>query len=308
MFDFPINSPLQELHDPLFDKRGVQVLIKRDDLIHPFLSGNKWRKLKYVLSSASQQGKSHLVTFGGAWSNHLVATAYAGNQFGFRTSAFVRGETRDNPVLQLCQKLGMQLHLADRSAYKQKLQLFEKHFLHDSEALYIGEGGFSSEAIQGCAELISELPQDTTHLFSAVGTGTTLAGLSLGIHKELPKCQLHGTPVLKNASYLKEEIKSLYANAQFHLHFDFHQGGYAKMTPHLIAFIHSFYQKHQVLLDPIYTSKMFLGVYTLINDGQFAKGDKIIACHTGGLTGWFGKWEEKGELPLPTELLLRIQR
>lgn len=299
MLSFPIHSPLQRLHDPRFEAKGVQLWIKRDDLIHPYLSGNKWRKLKFVLNAAQKANKNHLVTFGGAWSNHLLATAFAGQNFGFRTSAFVRGETLDNAVLQLCQNMGMTLHLASRAAYRDKTTLFQTTFGQDPEAFLVGEGGHSLEATLGCASLMDEIPSTADHLFCAMGTGTTLAGLSRGIQERKRKTHLHGIPVLKGASYLIQEVQTLYPTSQFHCHLDYHMGGYAKTPPELIDFIQAFYVQHEILLDPIYTSKMAYAAYDLLDQNVFVAGEQVILLHTGGLSGWLGKREALGDLPLP---------
>src|SRR5471030_868604 len=143
--DLGIYSPVQQLHDKLFDEKHIKVFIKRDDLIHPIISGNKWRKLKYILKRARAENKNHLVTFGGAYSNHLLATAAAAAKFGFKATGFVRGEPVDNDTLFLCRLHGMQLIFVDRGPYRDKPALFQKHFGGDEDAFFVGEGGASAE-------------------------------------------------------------------------------------------------------------------------------------------------------------------
>src|ERR1700749_2368934 len=152
--NFEIFSPVHQIKNKLFDERGLNVFIKRDDLIHPIISGNKWRKLKYILKKASAQNKTHLVTFGGAYSNHLLATAAAAAKFGFKSTGIVRGEEVNNDTLFLCKLHGMQLLFTDRKSYRDKPTLFDKYFSDDANAFFIDEGGSSAEGAQGCAELI----------------------------------------------------------------------------------------------------------------------------------------------------------
>ena len=158
--ELQFNSPVEEIDDPLFRSKQVQVFVKRDDLIHPFISGNKWRKLKYLLKKAAAEDKNHLVTFGGAWSNHLLATACAGAKFGFKTTGIVRGEPVKNQLLTFCGLFGMNLEFTDRASYRDKKALFYKYFRDEERALFIDEGGAGAEAGQGCSELISELDRE----------------------------------------------------------------------------------------------------------------------------------------------------
>ncbi|RZM29770.1 MAG: pyridoxal-phosphate dependent enzyme [Pedobacter sp.] len=281
-----IYSPVEKVrHDRL-----SQLWIKRDDLIDPYISGNKWRKLKYILKHAAEQHKDHLVTFGGAYSNHLVATAAAAARSGLRSTAFVRGEAVENEMLLLCRLYGMQLVFTDRTAYKEKHMLFHKHFGDDQGAYFIDEGGAGAEAVLGCAEIISELPDGITHLFCAAGTGTTAAGLLKGIKELDSNIILHVVPVLKGGDFISEEIlKYAGPSAQLIVHTDYHFGGYAKTPPELISFMKSFIQNTGILIDPIYTSKLFYAIDDLSAQSKLASGDKIIALHTGGLLGLFGK-------------------
>lgn len=280
-----LHSPLQKLTTPLLNNLWV----KRDDLIDPYISGNKWRKLKYILEDANGKDKNHLVTFGGAYSNHLVATAAAAARSGLKATAFVRGEQVENEMLVLCKLYGMQLIFTSREDYKNKQACFDIHFQNDTNAYFIGEGGACAEAVLGCAEIISELPVDTAHLFCAAGTGTTAAGLLKGIQNAGLATQLHVIPVLKGGEFIREEM-ARYVNITDHLvlHTDFHFGGYAKTKPELISFMKGFIAQHGLLIDPVYTAKMFFAIQQLAVENAFKPDEKIVALHTGGLLGIMG--------------------
>ena len=283
-----IYSPLHQLRHP--NRKGVQV--KRDDLIDPYISGNKWRKLKYILQEAKEKRKSHLVTFGGAYSNHLVATAAACARAGLQSSAFVRGEEVNNEMLLLCKLYGMNLLFADRTTYKDKQLLFNEHYGNQHDAFFVDEGGASSQGVKGCAEIIAEIPQDTEHIFCAAGTGTTAAGLLKGIHERGLKTQLHIVPALKGGSFIAEEIEKHTGRLdQLNLHTDYHFGGYAKTSPELIAFIKTFSAQEGMLIDPVYTAKMFFALDDLRSVSALTS-DKIVAIHTGGLLGLMGMKEK----------------
>lgn len=287
-----INSPLQQLKS----FTPLQVLVKRDDLIDPYISGNKWRKLKYIVAEAEKRQKTHIVTFGGAYSNHLVATAAACSRKGLKSTAFVRGDQSEctgNEMLMLCKLFGMQLIFTDRLSYKNKPALFGQNFAQDQSALFVDEGGASPEAVKGCAEIIAELPGDITHLFCAAGTGTTAAGLLTGIQQLKLKTQLHVIPVLKGGDFIADEIIKYTGNTeQLTLHTDFHFGGYAKTNSSLISFIKNFTNVEGMLIDPVYTGKMFYAINQLITNQHFKSTDKIVALHTGGLLGLLGMKEK----------------
>jgi len=273
--------------------RGQSLFVKRDDLIDPFVSGNKWRKLKYILQDATEKNKKHLITFGGAYSNHLLATAAAAAQNNFKTTAFVRGEEVNNPMLTLCKLFGMQLHFIDRESYKHKEVLFEKHYSNNNEAYFVNEGGASEEAVIGCAEIIEELEENFDHIFCAAGTGTTAAGLLRGINKHQLQTTLHVIPVLKGGDFIQDEIAMYESDlTKLQLHTDYHFGGYAKTTPELITFIKDFTSSTGILLDPIYTSKMCYATFDLIEKGIIEKDAKILMLHTGGIFGILGKIDQ----------------
>lgn len=284
-----LHSPLQKLSHPVLENLWV----KRDDLIDPYISGNKWRKLKYILQDAAAKGKNHLVTFGGAYSNHLVATAAAAARSGNKATAFVRGEEINNEMLVLCRLYGMELIFVSREAYKDKSTCYEQHFQHNPLAYFIDEGGACAEAVTGCAEIISELPAGTKHLFCAAGTGTTAAGLFKGIQDAGLPTLLHVVPVLKGGEFIREEMgKYVALNDQLVLHPDFHFGGYAKTKPELISFMKIFTATHGMLIDPVYTAKLFFAVYQLAEENHFRAQDEIVVLHTGGLLGIMGMKEK----------------
>ena len=294
MLELKIHSPVEEIFDPLFDEKQVRLFVKRDDMIHPFISGNKWRKLKYALQAARNENKSRLITFGGAYSNHLVATACAGAKFGFQTTGIVRGEPVNNPSLMLCKLFGMNLQFVSREAYKDKGKLSEEYGKSQEDAYFIPEGGAGEAAVRGCSELVEELPETYQHIFCAAGTGTTAAGILAGLKQRQLSSQLHVVPVLKNGGFLEAEIAKLVASEtqQLQLHLDYHFGGYAKTTEQLLTFIKEFASKTGILLDQVYTGKMLFAIYDLVNQDHFAPGTKILAIHTGGLMGLLSQAEK----------------
>src|SRR5690606_22437922 len=248
-------------------------------------------KLKHILQDAALQNKLHLVTFGGAWSNHLLATACAGAKFGFKTTAFVRGEAISNPTLSLCALFGMELRFTDRSAYRNKRQLFERYFAADSNAYFIDEGGYTVAGTSGCGEILDELDQQYDHLFCAAGTGTTLAGLAIALAGKDTPTQLHGVPVLAGGEFIRENVARLSSDAiaaRCTLHTDYHFGGYAKTKPELIRFVKDFCTHTGTLIEPVYTGKMCYAVFDLARNDYFKEGEKILMIHTGGLMGILG--------------------
>ncbi|GAA4103663.1 1-aminocyclopropane-1-carboxylate deaminase/D-cysteine desulfhydrase [Mucilaginibacter panaciglaebae] len=287
--ELEIFSPVHQLNNKLFDERDLLVYTKRDDLIQPIISGNKWRKLKYLLREAQRQHKNHLVTFGGAFSNHLLATAGAAARFGFKATGFVRGDEVNNDTLFMCRLHGMNLIFVDRESYRDKQHLFNRYFGSDEQAFFIDEGGTSPEAVKGCGELINELTETYDHIFCAAGTGATAAGIISGIalHKLNTKC--HVIPVLKNGDFIGDEIIRLVPDAtNYQLHTDYHFGGYGKTTDQLISFIKQFVADTGIIIEPVYTGKLFYTLYDLAAKSYFNPGDKILAIHTGGLFGLLG--------------------
>jgi len=293
MLPFKIHSPETEVCLPAWEKKHIKVTLKRDDLIHPFISGNKWRKLKYNLEAAQQSQKSHLVTFGGAWSNHLLATACAGATFKFKTTAFVRGdEGVSNPVLAMCRLFGMRLIYVDRVSYRDKRSLYQHYFGQDTSSFYIDEGGYGTLGAKGCTELIDELQHEYQHIFTACGTGTTLAGIANAIEKRDLFTKVHGVPVLKNGGFINDEVQLLYPELPHPtLHLDYHFGGYAKSTPELLHFIQHFIANTGIMIEPTYTGKLLFALDDLIKKDYFTPADQVLVIHTGGLTGLLGVYD-----------------
>ncbi len=233
-----------------------------------------------------------VVTFGGAWSNHLLATAAAGAQFQIKTHAFVRGEEISNPVLALCKLFGMTLHFVDRSSYKDKLALFNANF-SGTKALFIDEGGRSDEGVEGCESIIEELTDTYTDIFVAAGTGTTAAGILQAINKKALSTTLHCVPVLKAGDYIKNDIGKWGIDTEhLKLHSEYHFGGYAKTKPELLQFVKDFVSTTGIMIEPTYTGKMMYALFDQIRTGKIQAGGKILAIHTGGLTGFLGMYEK----------------
>lgn len=289
MIDLQFYSPEEAIYYPPISAYGVQLYFKRDDLIHPFISGNKWRKLKYNLIKARENHQNHLVTFGGAYSNHILATAAAGAKFGFKTTAFVRGEEANNQLLAFCKLFGMELIFVSREAYQNKAEIYQAHFKDQKNTYLIGEGGFGPEAEKGCREIVSELNESYDHIFCSGGTGATAAGIINQIQIEKLNTKFHLVPALKGGSFLKDDIKALLlTDSDYQIHTDYHFGGYAKTQAPLIEFIKNFSQQTGVLIDPVYTAKTLFAIQDLASKNYFEKDAKILMIHTGGLFGILG--------------------
>ena len=285
MFDhiaFPI--PYQTLQLP----QPVQLTIKRLDLIHPQISGNKFFKLKYNLLAAQQQGFSQVLTFGGAFSNHIAATAFAAQHFGFQSIGMIRGEElasqQFNPTLQTAQDLGMQLHFLSRFEYRLRHQAEYLQQLQQQypQAFIIPEGGSNALAIQGTQEILS--PDDLENydvICCAVGTGGTLAGI---IESSSEQQHVLGFSALKG-DFLKHDIQQWTDKSNWSLTDAYCCGGYAKITPKLLHFMQQFEQQHHIPLEQVYTAKMMMGLLDLIQYHHFPAHTRILAIHTGGLQG-----------------------
>jgi 1-aminocyclopropane-1-carboxylate deaminase len=265
-----------------------QLFIKPDYLNHPFISGNKYRKLKYNLLESRKLNKTVLLTFGGAFSNHIAAVAAAGNEFGFKTIGVIRGEELssripDNPTLTFAKKQGMEFHFVSREVYRIKTT---KNFIDDltyrfGEFYHIPEGGTNHLAVKGCEEILTETDKTFDYICCAVGTGGTISGL---INSSSPHQKILGFPALKG-DFLQEEISKFANKSNWELIPDYHFGGYAKIKPDLISFINLFKERYDIPLDPVYTGKMMFGLFDLMKQGYFPEGAKILAIHTGGLQG-----------------------
>lgn len=313
-----ILSELQPLHHPLFKKHKVQVEIKRDDNIHPIISGNKWRKLKYNLLHVKQaQSIKGVLSFGGSYSNHIHALAFACFQQNIPCSAIIRGEAEyaNNFTLSWAKHWGMKLHFVDRKTYRRR---------HDSDYLVelqqkfpdyfiVPEGGSNKLAINGVSEVITELIQQTEFdtLITPVGSGGTLAGLITGDMITSTRHKILGVAVLKHGEYLIDEVNALLPLAakkhdQWQLLTKFHRGGYAKFSAQDSARIIEFNQTTGVDFEPVYSGKMLLAFLDLLEQDYFSEGERIVLLHTGGMQGLGGMIErgilEKEHWPAPEQV------
>ncbi|WP_246337466.1 1-aminocyclopropane-1-carboxylate deaminase/D-cysteine desulfhydrase [Tenacibaculum pelagium] len=277
-------------------EKNIELYIKREDEIHPFVSGNKFRKLKYNIEEAKKMQKKTLLTFGGAYSNHIVATAVSGKLTGFNTIGIIRGDElgidinttlAKNTTLQEASKNGMQFKFVSRSAYRNKLSedfinQLKKEF---GDFYLVPEGGTNELAIKGCEEILTKEDEKFDYICCAVGTGGTISGLinSVSEHQKVI-----GLPSLKG-DFLQEEINQFAkSNDNWSLQNEYHFGGYGKYNAELIRFINEFKERTSVPLDPIYTGKMMFGIMDMIDKDQFPNNSKILAIHTGGLQGIAG--------------------
>jgi len=281
-------SSVAELHDERLDRAGVRLLVKRDDLIHPEIPGNKWRKLKHNLAAATAEGHDTLLTFGGAYSNHIRATAAAGHLFGFRTIGIIRGEEHLplNATLNYAVGRGMTLSYLDRATYREKHtpEVIESLTAEWGRFYLLPEGGSNALALRGCAELPAEVSQDFNVICCPVGTGGTLAGIASGLRAGQTAI---GFSVLKGGEFLVDEVTRLQQEAfgeptgNWRVECGYHFGGFAKSTPQLQGFIDDFAGRHGVLLDWVYVAKMMFGVFDLIEGGAFPRGTTVLAVVTG---------------------------
>ncbi|WP_420320316.1 1-aminocyclopropane-1-carboxylate deaminase/D-cysteine desulfhydrase [Flagellimonas sp.] len=280
--------PNQKIDLPILEEKGVTLYIKREDTIHPHISGNKYRKLKYNLLKAEQEGYTTLLTFGGAFSNHIAATACAGKEKGFKTIGVIRGEElrdswQENPTLRLAYEHGMEFHFVSRSDYRKKNEKYFLDGLNDAFGKFyiLPEGGTNTLAVKGCEEILTEADVKFDFVCSCVGTGGTISGL---INSAKAHQTVWGFPALKG-DFLKEDIRKFARNKNWDFICDYHFGGYAKVDASLIDFINHFKKETGIPLDPIYTGKMLFGIFDLIKKNTFKKGTKILTIHTGGLQG-----------------------
>ena len=294
------NISKERLVNDTLNKKNIRLTILRLDQIHPEISGNKLFKLHYFLEKAlASEGKS-ILTFGGAYSNHLAATAYACSLCNIPVLGMVRGECPPqlSHTLQECLKNGMQLIYLSRSEFSRHtntdfLKSLQKQY---PDYLIIPEGGYAPEGANGAALINQLIPKDATHICTAIGTATTAAGILKSLQ---PNQQLIGFPVLKGMTDILERITFLTDSTdlqqQFVIADGYHFGGYAKQTPALIDWMNQLYQQYLLPTDFVYTAKMMYGVFDWINLDRFPTGSHIVAVHTGGL---------QGNLSLPKDSLI----
>ena len=301
--EFNLPSPEQRVHWPLAEAKGVELCVKRDDLIHPVVSGNKWRKLKYNVQEATEQNLKGIVTFGGAFSNHIAATAYAGKIHNLQTIGIIRGEEADfeNPTLRKARQNGMVLQPISREAYANKtnpdfLEQLQRQY---PDYLIVPEGGANLNGVLGCMDLLKEVEQEVDVVACPIGTATTFTGLvaSAGEGRSVL-----GFPAVKGGAYLRADVNNflnqlhlleerpptLAPSSNWQFQTEYHFGGFAKMKEPLVRFMNAFWEETQIPLDPIYTAKMLFGLQEMIQNNAFEKGTRILAIHTGGLQGIAG--------------------
>jgi 1-aminocyclopropane-1-carboxylate deaminase/D-cysteine desulfhydrase-like pyridoxal-dependent ACC family enzyme len=289
-------TPLQKIEDIILQEKRINLYVKRDDILDRFIDGNKWFKLKYNLIEASMNGYKQLLTFGGAYSNHVSAFSYACKLFGFDGIVVIRGEEYENlnPTLKFVEGNGCKLHYLSRTKFRNK---YSDELLNELKSLYghfllIPEGGSNHLAVKGCSEIPASFEIEFDYIFTACGTAGTLTGIATSLKSHQKAI---GIAVLKNASFLNENIKQLSGNRElnFEILLDYHFGGYAKFNNQLLNFIYDFYSKHKLILEPIYTGKMLYAIYDLINKNYFPENSTIIAYHSGGLQGYKGLIKNK---------------
>ena len=286
--------PLQKISDPFISSAEINLYVLRLDMIHPHISGNKWYKLKYNLEEAKKQMKDTLLTFGGAYSNHIAATAAAGKEYGFKTIGIIRGDELASPpapllgergevplnnTLRFAKECGMKLYFVSRAEYRKKdSPAFLTRILELPNNFYLlPEGGTNDIAIKGCAEILSLIDISFDYVCCPVGTGGTLAGVISSLKGDQKAI---GFSVLKGVEFSALTSKIF---ETFEIRADYHFGGYAKHTPELLNFIAEFEKQNNIPLEHVYTGKMMFGIYDLIKKEHFAKGATVVAIHTGGL-------------------------
>jgi len=280
-----LQVPTQEIVVP---NTTVTLYIRREDLIHPFVSGNKFRKLKYNLLEAKKQNHKNLLTFGGAYSNHIAAVAFAGKENGFKTIGVIRGDElssiiSQNPTLKFCEDNGMEFVFVSREQYRLKsTEDFINNLKNDFDDFYlIPEGGTNDFAVKGCEEILTNEDENYDYICCAIGTGGTISGI---INSSTLHQKVLGFPSLKG-DFIKKDIRKFAKKENWDIIPDYHFGGYGKVSEELIEFINDFYKKYSIPLDPIYTGKMVFGVIDLITKNYFPEDSQILLIHTGGIQG-----------------------
>ncbi|MFZ0490055.1 MAG: pyridoxal-phosphate dependent enzyme [Salegentibacter sp.] len=289
---------------------NISLYLKREDLLHSEVSGNKFRKLKYNILKAQELKYTRILTFGGAFSNHIAATAAAAKLYGMESIGIIRGEELaleekivENPTLRFSASCGMKLCFLSREDYRRKEEpeIIDKLKAEIGEFFLVPEGGTNELAVKGCTEILTEADKEFNFVCCAVGTGGTIAGL---INSSAEEQQILGFPALKG-DFLSAEIKKFTRRKNWQLITDYHFGGYAKLKPELVNFINDFREEYNVQLDPVYTGKLLFGIFDLLEKSYFPENSRILAVHTGGLQGIAGMNQvlRKKKMPLiKTEL------
>ncbi len=281
-------STLTQIFDPLLEQKKIELWLKRDDLIHPIISGNKWRKLKYILDHVLSLNAQTIISMGGAYSNHLHALAFAGKQLNLHTIGYIRGERpkQFSSTLSDLERWGMELRFVSRSDYRILRQYKNYNSLPGIQRgeYWLPEGGATKLALKGVAEILMEIEIKYDCLCVPCGTGTTMAGL---INASLTDCHIYGFSALKGGGFLLKDIEPLLIanNNNWSIQLAYHFGGFAKANTELLLFIERFFNQYGIELEQVYTGKMLYGLFDLIKKDFFKSGQKIVAVHTGGLQG-----------------------
>ena len=280
MFSQVVQQDIQEIHSAFLHSKKVRLLVQREDLNDPYCMGNKWWKLRYNLIEAIREKHNKVLTFGGAFSNHIVATASACNRMGLKSIGIIRGDSTDklNPSLIRAQNDGMELFFVDRQIYRNKSNIDWKSIYGDH--YLIPEGGTNELAVSSCEEMISFKEFDMVCV--PVGTGGTLSGI---IRSLKPSQHAIGFSSLKGGGFLNDEVKKYVDHSNWSIQFDYHFGGYAKINLELLSFMNEFKRDFSIQLDPVYTAKMFYGIFDMIKNEQIRSNSTILAVHTGGTQG-----------------------
>ena len=280
MFSQVVQQDIQEIHSAFLHSKKVRLLVQREDLNDPYCMGNKWWKLRYNLIEAMREKQNKVLTFGGAFSNHIVATASACNRMGLKSIGIIRGDSTDklNPSLIRAQNDGMELFFVDRQIYRNKSNIDWKSIYGDH--YLIPEGGTNELAVSSCEEMISFKEFDMVCV--PVGTGGTLSGI---IRSLKPSQHAIGFSSLKGGGFLNDEVKKYVDHSNWSIQFDYHFGGYAKINLELVSFMNEFKRDFSIQLDPVYTAKMFYGIFDMIKNEQIRSNSTILAIHTGGTQG-----------------------
>ena len=284
-------SILTRLKDPWLQQFNIEIWMKRDDLLHPIISGNKWRKLKFILEHALSLGIETIISMGGAYSNHLHALAYTGHLLGLQTVAMIRGERPEsfNPTLSDLLKWGMELRFVSRTEYRQlrEYKSWDAFPGLKPGEYWLPEGGAVELALHGVKQMVEEIGLEYDLICVPCGTGTTLAGIVDAVPQHVTAL---GFAALKGAGFLEKDVKDLLQQSGGHacswsINNDYHFGGFAKTSFELLSFIETFEKATGIQLEPVYTGKMMYGVYDLIRLGYIPSGQRVIVVHTGGLQG-----------------------
>jgi len=280
MFSEVVKQDIQEITNSFLKSKNVRLFIQREDLNDPYCMGNKWWKLRYNLIEAIRQNHNTILTFGGAFSNHIVAAASACNRMGLKSIGIIRGDFTNNlnPSLLKAQNDGMELHFVDRETYREKSNIDWTSTFGNS--YLIPEGGTNELAVSSCEEMISFKEFDTVCV--PVGTGGTLSGI---IRSLKPSQSAIGFSSLKGGEFLNAEVKKYVNHSNWSIQSDYHCGGYAKVNLELVNFMNAFKREFSIQLDPVYTAKMFYGIFDMIKNEQIPPNSTILAIHTGGTQG-----------------------